>query len=262
MRVLVTRPQPQADEWVRQLRAQGIDAHALPLLGIDEAPDASALHDAWAALVNLGAAARPTHVMFVSPNAVNAFFEAAPGGSSWPADVCAGGPGPGTARALRACGVPADLVREPAEHSAQFDAEALWAALQAREGGDWRARHVLIVRGDGGRETLADHLRAAGAEVRYLQAYARGAPVLDAPARALLARAQAEPTGHLWLFSSSQAIGELKAMAPGADWSAARALASHPRIAATARALGFGRVGEVRPAFDAVLDAVRRADAA
>ncbi|RZL00618.1 MAG: uroporphyrinogen-III synthase, partial [Rubrivivax sp.] len=34
MRLLVTRPEPQASAWVDQLRALGIDAHALPLIAI------------------------------------------------------------------------------------------------------------------------------------------------------------------------------------------------------------------------------------
>ena len=37
LRILVTRPQPQADEWVQALREHELDAHALPLIAI-EAP--------------------------------------------------------------------------------------------------------------------------------------------------------------------------------------------------------------------------------
>jgi hypothetical protein len=44
------------------------------------------------------------------------------------------------------------------------------------------------------------------------------------------------------MFSSSEAIDHLDALAPGADWRAGRALASHPRIAERAQALGFGAV--------------------
>ena len=42
------------------------------------------------------------------------------------------------------------------------------------------------------------------------------------------------------------------ALAPGADWHAAAALASHERIAQAARALGFGRVGVVAPKPEAL----------
>ncbi|MFO1272722.1 MAG: hypothetical protein U1F50_13800 [Rubrivivax sp.] len=72
-------------------------------------------------------------------------------------------------------------------------------------------------------------------------------PLADAPTLALLHAAQREPARHLWVFSSSEAVRNLQALAPGADWSPALAVASHPRIAEAARAAGFGRVDEVRP---------------
>jgi uroporphyrinogen-III synthase len=56
---------------------------------------------------------------------------------------------------------------------------------------------------------------------------------------ALLARALAEPAAHLWVFSSSEAVGHLRVLAPAASWRLARALASHQRIALAARELGF-----------------------
>ena len=82
----------------------------------------------------------------------------------------------------------------------------------------------------------------AGAAVDFVAAYRRIAPRPDAEGRALLADAIASPARHLWLFGSSQAVGHLGLLAPQADWSGSRALASHPRIAAAAQRLGFGRV--------------------
>ncbi|WP_051048910.1 uroporphyrinogen-III synthase [Ideonella sp. B508-1] len=38
-RVLVTRPQPQADAWARRLCSAGLPAMALPLIEIGSAPD-------------------------------------------------------------------------------------------------------------------------------------------------------------------------------------------------------------------------------
>lgn len=250
MRVLVTRPQPQADEWVERLRAAGVDAQALPLLGIAPADDPAPVDAAWAALAG---AAAPALVVFVSPNAVASFFDRRPMGVAWPAKTLAAAPGPGTAAALVARGVA--NVEQPAADAAQFDSESLWLRLQAR---DWRGARAWIVRGEGGRDWLADTLRAAGAEVTFVQAYRRGAPRLDAAERQRLADALAAPREHLWLFSSSEAVGHLRTLAPGADWAAAQAFASHPRIAEAARVLGVGTVHEVRPEFDAVLAALRR----
>jgi uroporphyrinogen-III synthase len=81
--------------------------------------------------------------------------------------------------------------------------------------------------------------------------------VLSPEEDALLAAARREPARWLWMFSSSEAVDNLAALAPGADWRAARALASHPRIADTARALGFGAVEPVAPTAAAVAAAVR-----
>jgi uroporphyrinogen-III synthase len=252
MRVLVTRPQPQADEWVARLRAAGVDAQALPLLGIAPADDPAPVDTAWRSLAGDAA---PALVMFVSPNAVASFFDRRPAGVDWPAATLAAAPGPGTAAALVARGVPAASVEQPAADAAQFDSEALWARLRLR---DWHGASAWIVRGEGGRDWLAETLRAAGAAVRFVQAYRRGAPRLDASGRQRLAEALAAPREHLWLFSSSEAVGHLRALAPGAGWGAAQAFASHPRIAEAARALGVVAVHEVRPEFDAVLAALRR----
>jgi uroporphyrinogen-III synthase len=240
MRVLVTRPQPQASQWMQRLRADGVDAHALPLLQIGAEP-MHALASAWQAL--------PPWLVFVSPNAVEHFFAARPAGCDWPAEVRAAAPGPGTAEALRRAGVPAAQVIEPEASSERFDSEALWQRLRHQR---WAGRRVLVVRGDGGRDWLATTLREAGAQVTFLQAYSRHAPRLNEQQRLLLADAVAQPQAHLWLFSSSEALGHLPALAPEAQWQQARALASHPRIADSARALGFGHVQTVSPAFDAV----------
>ncbi|HSM22118.1 MAG TPA: uroporphyrinogen-III synthase, partial [Rubrivivax sp.] len=91
-------------------------------------------------------------------------------------------------------------------------------------------------------------LRGRGAVVDFVAAYRRLAPALDADGRALLAAALQRPREHLWIFSSSEAIGRLRELAPAADWSAARALVTHPRIADAARAAGFGEVRQSAPA--------------
>jgi len=240
VRVLVTRPQPQADQWVARLRAAGFDAQALPLIAIEALSDAGPLREAWRVL------AHDALVVFVSPNAVTQFFAARDAAQAWPAGVLAAGTGPGTAAALRAQGVPEALIVQPLASATQFDSEALWnAGLASRE---WAGRSVFIVRGDGGRDWLADTLAARGARVRFVHAYARAVPRLDAAQRGLLADALARPREHVWLFSSSQAIAHLAQLAPPhGDWSTARALATHPRIAQSARALGIVEVRDAPP---------------
>ncbi len=242
MQLIVTRPAAQAADWVQALQALGQDAVALPLLDIAPVADAAPLHAAWRALPGTALA------MFVSANAVAHFFARAPAGLAWPAGLRAGCTGPGTAAALRAAGVPPAAIVEPPP-GANFDSESLWALL-AHE--DWAGRRALVVRGEEGRDWLADTLRARGATVDFVAAYRRCAPVPDAAAQALLARALAAPAAHLWLFSSSEAAAHLRTLAPGADWSRSGALASHPRIVQTARDLGFGQVVLTAPSPTAV----------
>jgi uroporphyrinogen-III synthase len=243
--VLVTRPAAQAEDWVERLRTHGVDARALPLLAIEPLPDASELRAAWSTLDRLAL------VMFVSPNAVAAFFSARPTEAPWPAHLRAGVTGPGSAHALAAAGVAPDRCVAPL--APPFDSAALWAPLR---GEDWRAREVLIVRGDGGRDEFADRLRAAGATVRFVQAYARTAPRWSAAERALAGTAVSAPARHVWLLSSGEALDHLRDLLPAAAWTAACAIASHPRIAERARGLGFGRVIDAPPTVDALLRAI------
>jgi uroporphyrinogen-III synthase len=252
MRLLVTRPQPQADEWVARLRAQGVDAHALPLLTIEDSADDAARAEVAAAW---GALDKHALVMFVSPNAVARFFAARPEGLAWPTGTLAGSTGPGSTEALRAAGVPPAAIAEPDRAARRFDAEALWQQLRTRP---WAGTRVLIVRGENGRDWLADTLRAQGAAVAFVQAYRRAAPVLDAAQRALLVDAQRDPRDHAWLLSSSQAVAQLPALAPGADWSAAPAIATHERIAESALAAGFRHVTTVPPTLEAIVEAWTR----
>lgn len=254
VRVLVTRPAPDAGHWVDGLQARGIVASALPLIDIAAGvPQSEALARARRDC------ATPGHyraVMFVSGNAVLHFFatggQLAPGTRAW-------SPGPGTARALQAAGVPAAQIDGPPPDAAQFDSEALWPVVRAQiHSGD----RVLIVRGGSGaagsgREWLAAQLRQLGATLDFVAAYERRAPQL-APAALQRAR-DAAHDGTLWLFSSSEAIANLQLALPGTDWSQARALATHPRIAAAARQAGFGHIKECRPSLSDVAASIESA---
>ena len=246
LRLLVTRPQPQADTWVGLLRVHGIDAHALPLLTIGAMADLAELQATWRDLP------RYALVMFVSPNAVSHFFAARPadsGAGAWPAGTRAAVTGPGSLSSLHAAGLPPAQCVAPPPDAAQFDSAALWAQLQ---GEAWTDRRVLVLRGEGGRDEFAEHLRRAGASVRFVQAYRRGPPTLGVAQGQLLGGALARPLQHVWWLSSAEAVGYLPGLAPGADWGAACALASHPRIAARARDIGFGRVFDALPTLEAV----------
>ena len=256
--VIVTRPREQAEGWLPALQASGREAYSLPLIEIAPAPDETAVRQARADVDGCAL------VMFVSAHAVQHFFAYPPSasgasapqpGMQWPSGTLAGSTGAGTSAALRAAGVPPGCIVEPPT-TARADSEGLWQALQGR---DWRGAKVLVVRGEQGRDWLAETLAAAGARVRFVAAYARRPPALTADAQALLATALAQPAEHAWIFSSAEAAGHLAALAPGASWAGSQAVATHPRIAQAVREMGFGRVEEAQGAqLPAVLAALAR----
>jgi uroporphyrinogen-III synthase len=267
MQVIVTRPRLEADAWVAQLRVLHLDAVALPLIHIGAPPDSCRVDKARANLHQYRA------VMFVSSNAVRYFYSSNTSIVGVFVDDVAikniankmtsprfWATGPGTREALLAQSVPAGLIDAPALDAQQFDSEALWARVQSQvKPGD----RVLIVRGcsvgsqgaEGdadrvnmnGRPWLADQLTGAGVVVDFVVSYQRSAPVFDAAEQAWVA--QARHDGSLWLFSSSEAVGNLMLASSSidADWSQAKALATHPRIAQAAKNAGFGVVYESRP---------------
>lgn len=243
MRVIVTRPAAQAAAWVSSFRAWGIDAEALPLIDIVPPADPAPVQRAWAELP------RYALLFFVSANAVRHFFELRPQGLAWPPGTRAAAPGPGTAAALTAQGLPAALVVGPAPDAGSFDSEAIWERLRTD---DWAGREVLVVRGEDGRDWLAEQLRGAGAALRFVAAYARRPPSLAPEGRQLLADAAQAPQGHLWLFSSSEAVRHLQALWPDGVPAGARALATHPRIAQAAQQAGFAEVGLTGPEAESV----------
>jgi len=247
-RLILTRPRAQAQDWVQRMARLGVACDCVPLLDI--APlDPAPARQAWERL------ASQALLMFVSPNAVEHFFAARPPGMSWPAHTLAATVGPGSAQALLRQGVPPALLRQPPPDSPSLDSEHLWPVLS---GEAWQGREVLMVRGDGGREWLADRLREAGAQVGAVSVYRRQAPRLAPAEQAVLDRALAQPQAHVWLFSSAEAIDHLPALAgTTADWSRSRAIATHERIAQRARRLGLGHVVLTRPDAAAVATALQ-----
>jgi uroporphyrinogen-III synthase len=270
----VTRPRLEADVWVNQLRALHFDAVALPLIHIGAPADTENVTKAWVSLGEYSA------VMFVSSNAVRYFYpsnmpiagvfiESKAIKSIANLEVKAAKPrmwatGPGTRDALLAQSVPADLIDSPDSDAAQFDSEALWNIVKNQvKLGD----KVLIVRGRSlglkgangvesakmnGRPWLADQLIATGVQVDEVISYERCAPVFDAAELALLRQASADQS--IWLLSSSEAVANLcsisglsSSLGLGLNWSQARAIATHPRIARAAKDAGFGVVYESRP---------------
>ena len=274
---VLTRPAGQSAALAARLARDGMDVFEFPLIEIAPVEDPLPLRDALATLE------RYALVVFVSPNAID--HGLAELSLPWPKAVPAAAIGPGSVAALARHGLapPAIEVICPAGADAgevrvkgagngngddaasqRFDSESLWAVLEARFGeGGLAAKDVLIVRGDGGREWLAERLREAGANVQAVAAYRRRVPQASpdawSRARALLAGVP-----HAWLVTSSEGLRNLETMAraqlSAAEFSALRhapLVAPHPRIAETARALGFDRITQSGPGDERIAAALR-----
>lgn len=262
VQLVVTRPEPEASLWVGKLMAKGWTAQPIPLIEIGEPhepPVLDALNDWRRRWPTMDA------MMFVSGAAVSHFFSTTATAAVTGSRTRFWAPGPATADALRATGVPGDRIDAPARDAPQFDSEHLWpvVAAQARPGAQ-----VLIVRGasegaltqaqaGNGRDWLIGQCEAAGARVEACVAYERRPPVWT-PAQRECASAALGPQ-FVWLFSSSEALSNLQCLLPGTLWQGTAALATHPRIAEAVRRAGFDPVIIARPGLADVMRALESA---
>ena len=254
--VVVTRPSGQSAALLALLQGAGFESIEFPLIDIgpvaDVAPLRAALGELYAP-AELGFAL----VVFVSPNAIDHAFTAL--SSAWPSHVAIGVVGPGSVAALARQGVapPAYTIVSPAADAKvtetptdpRYDSEALYAAIEAHFGPDGlKDKRVLIVRGDGGREWLADALSAAGAKVEKVAAYRR---IVPEPSMRDWERIHALLAGapHAWLLTSSEGVRNLEELArehltvdETLTLKHAPLVTPHPRIAEAARQAGFDRI--------------------
>lgn len=242
--VVITRPAQQAGPLAASVAALGRRVVLLPLLEIhalDGAQECAHLQTVLARLADYDL------VAFVSPNAIDCVFAHLP---AWPGGVALAVVGEGSRLALAAHGVNASnaSITSPGEH-ARSDSEHLLLALDLRA---LRGKRVLIVRGDGGRDFLADGLRAAGAHVDFVTAYRRAVPPLTPDLRATLE--QLLTHNHDWIITSSEALRGLLSLLTEMDEETDKEMAfvvkmkqqhlivPHARIAQSAAELGFAHV--------------------
>lgn len=234
--VIITRPRAQAGALAGQVAATGREVVLLPLLEIFPLPDQSAL------MIALADLARYAMVAFVSPNAIDAAFAHV---TQWPQGVALAVLGEGSRAALARHGLDdgnATIIspRDPARSDSENLLQTLdLAALAGKE--------VLIVRGESGRELMADGLRAAGAVVTTVAAYRRSVPALTPALRAqLLALLERD---NDWIITSSEALrgllallGQLGSPAAVAKMQQQHVIVPHARIGETAKSLGLARL--------------------
>ena len=168
--VLVTRPAHQSAALIKQIQSLGLVAVPCPVMAIDEIqPDLAAYE------------LEKYHIIiFISANAVEIglkYLEKLDNISE--KHICA--IGKQTARRLLDRGI-ANVIQA----ATGADSEAL-LALPLFQASEIRGQNILIIRGQGGREHLANECRSRGAGVDYLEVYRRVIPDTDI-----------EPVLNLW----------------------------------------------------------------
>lgn len=233
--VLVTRPHAQAAILCDAIHAAGGEAVLLPLIDIEALDDVTAVVDAASQLDDAALA------VFVSANAVHHALNVILARRTWPDALPAATVGEQSAQALRARGVHRIIVPQD-----RFDSEAL-LALPELSTDALAGRKVLIFRGDGGRELLANTLRARGAEVLHVTCYRRLAPRDGA---VMLCEAVKGGALHALTITSSESVRNLQTLAGTDCLAQLRRLplfVPHARIAEQAVEQGFLHVIETAP---------------
>ncbi|HEY8244585.1 MAG TPA: uroporphyrinogen-III synthase [Casimicrobiaceae bacterium] len=220
--VVVTRPARQAAPFAQQLAALGATPIVWPAIIILPPSDPDALARTHASLDRYDIA------FFVSANAAE--YGAPPVGR-WPRRLKAYAPGPGTAAALAAVGVPYPRIPDTSQ-----DSEGLLALPELAE---MKGKRAIIFRGHSGRELLAETLRARGAVVDTVSCYRRAAPAGDA--RGLLDALRSHRATALTLTSTEGVDNLVGAAGVGgrAQLAQVPTFAPHARIVEHARALGL-----------------------
>lgn len=233
--IVVTRPRAQADALAALIAGQGGRAVVFPVLEIGPADDPAPLDRAIASLDSYALA------IFISPNAVEFSVPVILSRRSWPTGLQAAAVGQSSVATLAGYGIHGAMA--PSE---RFDSEALLELPEFQED-RVRGRRVLILRGNGGRELLADTLRARGAEVDHVTCYHRSPPV--GGAGPLTALWDADRLDALTI-SSSEGLRNLVELLDGqrARLCETPTFVPHQRIAEIAGELGLKRVILTGPA--------------
>jgi uroporphyrinogen-III synthase len=245
-RLLLTRPAEECALLAATLAEQGVFSSSLPLLSIEPLAETPEQRRLVLELDRLRA------VIVVSKPAARLGLERIK--ALWPQPPAA----------LRWFSVGAATGQILSDHGLKVqyplmgdDSEALLAVPEFAELLHEPGARVLIMRGDEGRELLAERLRQAGAQVDYLPLYRRGLP--QYPAGELPRRIQAERLNGL-VVSSGQGLQHLLQLA-GEAWpelAGLTLLVPSPRVAEMARAAGARHVVDCRGASAAALLAALR----
>ncbi|MBE7374633.1 uroporphyrinogen-III synthase [Pseudomonas lopnurensis] len=240
-RLLLTRPAEECAALAATLADAGIHSASLPLLAIEPLAETA---EQRATILELD---RYCAVVVVSKPAarlglelLDRYWPQPPFGQAWFSV------GAATGAILEGYGLD---VNWPERGD---DSEALLALPRLDEALARPDPKVLILRGEGGRELLAETLRGRGVQVDILELYRRSLP--SYPPGTLVATLQAERLNGL-VVSSGQGLQSLRELAAD-TWPEVLELplfVPSPRVAEMARQLGAKRIVDCRGAAAAAL---------
>lgn len=191
--IAITRPVGQADKLSELITAHGGHVILFPLIAIAPLADYTAFERMLAAVESCD------YAIFISSNAVhNAMPRLLAKLGNLPENLKFAAIGPVTAGELAKFGVKYTLTAEN-----RFDSESLLALPEMH---DVAGKKIMIFRGVGGREVLADTLQVRGAQVKFAECYRRLNPQTDA---GVLPALWQNSQLHVIVVTSSEAMRHL-----------------------------------------------------
>lgn len=238
--VLVTRPAHQADNLCRLIEASGGQVLRFPVLAIAETSDPDALDSLLRRLDQFKIA------VFISANAVDfALNRLQVLRTPWPKSLRTVAVGKASAKALNRFGLSVDLTP-----STTFNTEGL---LEEPELQSVAGKKIVIFRGEGGRELLAQTLAERGAEIEYAQCYRRLSAAPDQTRRDALLSRWARGEVDVVTVTSNETLRNLFEMLGGLGqkWLQQTPLIGiSERIRVVAKELGFSQIPRVAALAD------------
>ncbi len=163
--IVVTRPTGQAEKLIDILENAGATVVHFPVIEITAMPEQERLLEQARQLGTYDIA------IFISRNAA-IYGIALLQQDGWPEYTQIAAIGNGTAQQLQSLGYRANIISSTTANSEGLLAEPLMNSV--------KGKRILIVRGQGGREKLAESLRSRGAKIDYFECYKRSCPSINA----------------------------------------------------------------------------------
>jgi uroporphyrinogen-III synthase len=253
--IAVTRPIDQAKRLTALIEAAGGSSMLFPLIAIAPLEDYSAfeasianIHEVdWAIFISTNAVQNAMPRLIKKLNGFSQTHAQANITTQNLHPLKFAAIGPTTAEALMHQGSAIGL-QNVLVPSVRFDSEAL---LNTPEMQAIANQRVVIFRGVGGREVLAETLKKRGAHVTFTESYHRINPQTD---DTLLARAVKQQACHALVITSSEAMRHLIQLTHHADWLKSIPICvNHARIKEEASGLGLNISVAQAPGDEAML---------